>query len=92
MTERMVQCRKLGKELPGLKKPPYRNELGQKLFEQVSQEAWNTWLQESVRIINTYRIDLASPEGQRFMLEQTAIYFGFTDGDAAETAWSAPKE
>lgn len=92
MTERMVQCRKLGKELPGLKRPPYRNELGQKLFEQVSQEAWSTWLQESVRIINTYRIDLASPEGQRFMLEQTAIYFGLSDGEAAETAWSPKKE
>lgn len=92
MSERMIMCRKLNKELPGLKRPPYKNALGQKIYEQVSEEAWSTWLQESVRLINTYRIDLSDPEGQRFMFEQTAIYFGFEKGDLAETAWSAPEE
>ena len=92
MTDRMVMCRKLNKELPGLKKPPYRNALGQKLYEEVSQEAWNTWLRESVRIINTYRVDLADPEGQRFMMEQTAVYFGFEQGDLAQTAWTPPSK
>jgi Fe-S cluster biosynthesis and repair protein YggX len=87
----MVKCRKLGRELPGLKKPPYRNALGQRLFDEVSQEAWDQWLQESVRLINTYRIDLGDPEGQRFMLQQTALYFGFEEGDVAATAWSPPK-
>jgi len=90
VSDRMVHCRVLGKMLPGLPKPPYRNALGQKIFEEVSKEAWDTWLRESVRIINTYRVDLVSKEGQRFMLEQTAIYFGFEDGEAAETAWQPP--
>ena len=90
--ERLVMCRKLGKELPGLKRPPYRNELGQKIFESVSQEAWDQWLKESVRIINTYRIDLASSDGQKFMLQQTAVHFGFEDGSQAATAWSPPKD
>ncbi len=87
---RMVQCRKLGKLLPGLKRPPYRNELGQRLFEEVSQEAWDMWLKDSVKFINTYRVDLASPEGQKFMLKQTAIYFGYEEGEAAQTAWVPP--
>ncbi len=91
MSERMVMCKKLGKLLPGLKRPPYRNELGQKLYEEISQEAWDGWLKESVRLINTYRLDLASSEGQKFMLDQTAIYFGYEQGDVADTAWTPPK-
>ncbi len=88
---RMVQCRKLGKLLPGLKRQPYRNELGKKIFDEVSQEAWDQWLKDSVRYVNTYRVDLASPEGQKFLLKQVAVYFGFEAGDLAETAWVAPK-
>lgn len=90
MTERLVNCRKLGKSLPGLSKPPYGNALGQKIFDEVSKEAWDTWLRESVRIINTYRIDLMSKEGQQFMFDQTAVYFGFKEGETAETAWMPP--
>ena len=58
---RMVQCRKLGKLLPGLSRPPYKNELGKRIYEEISKEAWDQWLKESVRYINTYRVDLASP-------------------------------
>ena len=92
MSERMVKCRKLGKELPGLPKPPYKNALGQKIYEEVSKEAWDMWLQESVRIINTYRVDLASKEGQKFMFDQTAVFFDFKEGDLAATAWTPPEK
>jgi Fe-S cluster biosynthesis and repair protein YggX len=84
---RLVQCRKLGKELPGLTKPPYKNELGQRIYEQVSKEAWDMWLRDSVKFINTYRVDLTSPEGQKFMFDQAAIYFGFKEGEQAQTAF-----
>lgn len=87
---RMVQCRKLGQLLPGLSRPPYKNELGKRLYEEVSKEAWDQWLKESVRLINTYRVDLASSEGQKFMIKQTAVYFGYEDGDLAPTAWTPP--
>jgi Fe-S cluster biosynthesis and repair protein YggX len=92
MTDRIVHCVKLGKDLPGLSRPPYKNELGQKLFENVSKEAWDMWLRDSVKYINTYRVDLASPEGQKFMFKQCAIYFGFERGDLAETAFTPRKE
>ena len=88
--QRMVHCRKLGKELPGLSRPPYKNELGKRIYEEVSKEAWEGWLKESVRFINTYRVDLASAEGQQFMMKQTAVYFGFEEGDLAATAWTPP--
>ena len=88
---RIVHCKKLDKDLPGLERPPYKNELGKRIFEEVSKEAWDMWLKDSVKYINTYRVDLASPEGQKFMLKQCAVYFGFEKGDLAETAF-VPKE
>jgi len=85
---RIVHCRKLDKDLPGLERPPYKNDLGKRIFEEVSKDAWDMWLKDSVKYINTYRIDLASPEGQKFMFDQCAIYFGLKEGDLAQTAFT----
>ncbi len=88
MTEtRIVHCIKLKKDLPGLTRPPYRNELGKQIFDQVSKEAWDQWLKDSVKFVNTYRVDLATTEGQKFMFKQAAVYFGFEEGDMAQTAF-----
>ena len=89
---RLVHCIKLHKELPGLAKPPFPNELGQLVYDKVSKEAWDLWLQESVRYINTYRVDLSSREGTEFMLKQLKIWLGFEEGELAATAWTPPKE
>jgi Fe-S cluster biosynthesis and repair protein YggX len=89
--QRMVMCKKLGKELPGLRRKPFKNELGQRLYDEVSQEAWDEWLKYSVRIINTAGVDLASQKGQEFMMKQTAVYFGYEEGEVASTAWTPPK-
>ena len=58
MPERIVHCRLLKKDLPGLDRAPFRNELGQRIFEEVSKDAWQMWLKDSVKFINTYRVDL----------------------------------
>ena len=50
------------------------------------------WLQESPRYINTYHIDLQSPEGQAFLRKQMRVYFGFEEGDMAETAFTPPSD
>jgi Fe-S cluster biosynthesis and repair protein YggX len=92
MTDRIVHCRLLKKDLPGLDRPPFRNELGQKIFAEVSKEGWQAWVKDSVRFINTYRVDLATPEGQKFMLHQCAVYFGYEQGDQARTAWTPPEK
>jgi Fe-S cluster biosynthesis and repair protein YggX len=89
---RLVHCIKLDKELPGLARPPFPNEIGQMVFEKVSKEAWDMWLQESVRYINTYRVDLSSREGTDFMLKQLKIWLGMEEGDLAATAWTPPEE
>lgn len=89
---RLVQCIKLKKELPGLARPPFPNDFGQYLFENLSKEAWDQWLQESVRYINTYRVDLSSREGTEFMLKQLKIWLGVEEGEQAATAWTPPSE
>ena len=88
--DRIVHCVKLQKDLPGLQKPPFPNEFGRRIYECVSKEAWDAWLKESVRFINTYRVDLSSREGTDFMLKQMSVYFGFEEGDLADTAWTPP--
>jgi Fe-S cluster biosynthesis and repair protein YggX len=87
----MVHCKKLGKDLPGLERVPYKNDLGRRIYDEISKEAWDQWLKESVRYVNTYRVDLATPEGQKFMFKQCAVYFGFEEGDMAPTAFTAPE-
>ena len=89
---RLVHCIKLDKELPGLARPPFPNEVGQLVYEKVSKDAWDMWLQESVRYINTYRVVLSSREGTDFMLKQLKIWLGLEEGDLAATAWTPPEE
>jgi Fe-S cluster biosynthesis and repair protein YggX len=87
---RMVQCVKLGKELPGVMYKPFNNELGQKIFDNVSQEAWRMWLEHSKMIVNEYRVDLAGAQGQKLMLEQAEKYF-FGEGAQLPPDYVAPQ-
>ena len=89
---RLVHCIKLDRELPGLARAPFPNDLGQLIYEKVSKQAWDLWLQESVRYINTYRVDLSSREGTDFMLNQLRIWLGLDEGEQAATAWTPPSE
>ena len=74
---RMVQCVKLGREAEGLEKQPIKGELGKRVFDTVSKEAWKMWLEHSKMLINEYRIDLMSESGQRlWMTELDKFFFG----------------
>jgi Fe-S cluster biosynthesis and repair protein YggX len=76
---RTVHCVKLQKDLPGLEKPPIPGELGKKIFESVSQEAWDQWLEHQKMLMNEYRIDL-SDKSSRQILKQQMEQFFFGDG------------
>jgi Fe-S cluster biosynthesis and repair protein YggX len=79
MSERMVNCVKLGREAPGLDKPPFKGEFGQKLFETVSKEAWKMWLEHSKMLVNEYRLDMTSPAHQKLWFAECDKYF-YGDG------------
>jgi Fe-S cluster biosynthesis and repair protein YggX len=72
---RMVKCVKLGREAEGMKWKPFEDEFGQRLFENVSQEAWKMWLEHSKMLINEYRLDLMSARAQQILREQCEQYF-----------------
>ena len=72
---RKVFCVKLKQELEGLNEPPQPGELGQRIFENVSKEAWKMWLQHQIMLINEYRLNLADPKAQEFLDQQMEAYF-----------------
>ena len=78
---RMVFCVKLQREGVGLDRQPFKNELGKRLYESVSKDAWRAWLEHSKMLINEYRIDLMSSEGSAFLLKECEKYF-FGEGSA----------
>ncbi|NJO15274.1 MAG: oxidative damage protection protein [Thioploca sp.] len=76
---RIINCIKLGQEAEGLKVPPYPGELGKKIYEQISQEAWQLWLRHQTMLINEYRLSPVDPR-HRKMLEEEMEKFLFGEG------------
>jgi Fe-S cluster biosynthesis and repair protein YggX len=64
---RMVQCVKLGKEAEGLDMAPYPGELGQRIFENISKEAWQLWMGQQTILINENRLNVIDPEHRAFI-------------------------
>ena len=77
-----MQCVKLGREAEGLDKPTYPGELGQRIFEQVSKEAWQMWLKHQTILINEHRLSPIDPKARKYLEEQMEKFFF---GDGAET-------
>ncbi|WP_275099482.1 oxidative damage protection protein [Sedimenticola hydrogenitrophicus] len=76
---RMVECVKLNKMAEGLERPPYPGELGQRVFDNISKEAWQLWQQQQTILINENRLSLADPKSRVF-LEEQMVKFLFEDG------------
>lgn len=72
---RKVNCVKLGKEADGLDFPPYPGELGRKIWENVSKEAWQMWLDHQTMIINEYQLNPLDPEARKFIEKEMDNYF-----------------
>ncbi len=72
---RMVKCVKLGREAEGLDFPPLPGELGKRIWESVSKEAWQMWQAQQTRLINEMRLNLADAKARKYLLEQSEKYF-----------------
>lgn len=72
---RTVKCVLLGEELPGLERPPYPGELGQRIYAQVSQQAWQQWLRHQTMLINEYRLSVIEPKARKFLEEEMQKFF-----------------
>jgi Fe-S cluster biosynthesis and repair protein YggX len=74
---RMVQCVLLKQELPGLQRPTYPGALGQRIYEQVSAQAWQQWLRHQTMLINEYRLSVIEPKARKFLEgEMEKFFFG----------------
>jgi len=76
---RTIQCIKLGHEAEGLDFPPYPGELGKRIFEQVSKQAWAEWLKQQTMLVNENRLNLADARARKYLAQQMERHF-FGDG------------
>ncbi|MCB1828999.1 MAG: oxidative damage protection protein [Chromatiaceae bacterium] len=76
---RMVNCVKLNREAEGLARPTYPGELGQRVYESVSKEAWQMWLKHQTMLINEFRLSPIDPKARKYLEEQMEQFF-FGDG------------
>ncbi|MFI5072599.1 MAG: oxidative damage protection protein [Terriglobales bacterium] len=91
MPEHKVFCAKLHKELPGLDEPPFDTELGNKIYNQVSREAWTGWTEFCKMLLNEYRLNPARREDQEVIVKQMEQYF-FGEGAALPAEYVPPAQ
>ena len=80
---RMVNCVKLGLEAEGLDFPPYPGELGKRIFDSVSKQAWKQWLEQQKMLVNENRLNLADKKAREYLAQQMEKHFF---GGGADTA------
>ncbi len=88
---RMVQCLKLHRQLPGLPYKPFNNELGQRIFDSISMEAWKDWVEHSKKIVNEYRLDLTQKKAHEVLQEQCEQFL-FGDGPVVQPPDFVPEK
>jgi len=76
----MVNCVKLKKEAEGLDRPTYPGDLGKRIFDSVSKEAWQMWVKQQTMLLNEYRLSPIDPKARKFLEEQMDKFF-FGDGN-----------
>ena len=87
---RTVQCVKLQREAEGLDFPPYPGELGKKIFESVSKEAWQGWVKHQTMLVNENRLNLADARARKYLATQMEQYF-FGEGAERPAGYVAPQ-
>ena len=87
---RTVKCQLLGKEMPGLGYAPYPGELGQKIYDNISQEAWQKWLGHQTMLINEYRLTPMEPEARKYLEAEMENFF-FGSGSARPDEYVSPE-
>ena len=86
---RTVQCVKLQREAEGLDFPPYPGELGKRLWESVSKEAWQMWLRHQTMLVNENRLNLADARARKYLATQMEKFF-FGEGSDRPAGYVPP--
>ena len=86
----LINCIKLKKQLEGLERSPYPGELGKKILNSVSKEAWQMWLDHQTMLINENNLNLFEESSQKYLKEQMDKYF-FSEDDIDQIQGYVPK-
>jgi Fe-S cluster biosynthesis and repair protein YggX len=86
---RTVQCQYLKREAPGLERIPYPGELGKRIYDSISAEAWAAWVRHQTMLINEYRLSPIEPKARRFLVEEMEKFL-FGGGSAAPAEFVPP--
>ena len=86
MTERMVNCLLLKKELPGLAFQTYPGELGKRIYDNISMEAWQKWLKHQTILINEHRLSPIEPAHRKYLEDEMEKFF-FGEGSEVPDAF-----
>ena len=86
----MVKCVKFGKELPGLDRIPWKGDLGKRVYDGVSKEAWKMWIEHSKMVMNEFRLNPLDPNSFKIIEEQMEQFF-FGEGAKLPEGYVAPK-
>ena len=84
---RTVNCILLHVEADGLDYPPYPGELGKRVYDNVSKQAWQQWLQHQTMLINEYRLTPYEPKARKFLEGEMEKFF-FGDGSAKPSGFT----
>ena len=87
---RMVNCVVLKREAEGLTRQPWPGELGKRVFENVSKEAWQRWLEHQTMLINEYRLNALDPNARSFLSGEMEKFF-FGEGAEKPADFVAPE-
>ncbi|MGD0907264.1 MAG: oxidative damage protection protein [Candidatus Acidiferrales bacterium] len=89
-SSRIVHCVKFGKDMPGLDRIPWKGDLGKRVYESVSKDAWKMWIEHSKMLMNEYRLNPLDPQSQKIMEEQMEQFF-FGEGAKLPAEYVAPR-
>ena len=82
---RLVKCKKFDKELPGLAKAPFSGEVGQEIYENISEEAWLAWTKDmQIKVINEYRLNMGVKADYEKLIEQMMLFLNLKSGENLE--------
>ena len=88
---RDVDCVKLKKKAPGFDTPPYPGELGQRIYQQISREAWAQWQNHQTMLINEYRLSMIEPKARQFLAQEMEKFL-FGEGSEAPSGFVPPSD
>lgn len=87
---RYIECAKLHKKAEGLEQPPFPSELGKKIYDHISKEAWQQWQNHQTMLINEYRLSSIDPKARAFLLQEMEKFL-FGEGSQKPEGYIPPK-